>query len=117
MANRGSEWVADYVSAWESNDPSEIGALFTDDAEYLTSPDSEPRRGRDAIVAGWLDDHDEPGTWSFDWEVIHESPELVLVQGRTDYPADRIYLNLWVIRLDEFGRATSFTEWYMPREH
>ena len=117
MASRGAEWVADYVSAWESNDPSEIGALFTDDAVYLTSPDAEPRRGRDEIVAGWLEDLDEPGTWSFDWEILHETPELVFVQGRTDYPSEKIYLNLWVIRLDEHGRATSFTEWYMPREH
>jgi ketosteroid isomerase-like protein len=117
MASRGAEWVADYVSAWESNDPSEIGALFTDDAVYLTAPDAEPRRGRDEIVAGWLEDHDEPGTWSFDWEILHETPEIVFVQGRTDYPSSKLYLNLWVIRLDEHGRATSFTEWYMPREH
>jgi ketosteroid isomerase-like protein len=117
MASRGAEWVADYVSAWESNDPSEIGALFTDDAVYLTSPDAEPRRGRDEIVAGWLEDLDEPGTWSFDWEIVHETPEFVVVQGRTDYPSEKIYLNLWLIRLDEHGRATSFTEWYLPREH
>ena len=39
------------------------------------------------------------------------------MQGRTDYPSSKLYLNLWVIRLDEHGRATSFTEWYMPREH
>ena len=60
----GADWVAGYIAAWESNDPAQIGALFTDDAVYLTSPDAEPRRGRDAIVAGWLEDLDEPGTWS-----------------------------------------------------
>ncbi len=117
MASRGADWVADYVSAWQSNDPSEIGALFSDDAVYLTSPDDEPRRGHDEIVAGWLEDLDEPGSWSFDWEIIHETPDVAFVQGRTDYPAQKIfYLNLWVVRLDDEGRATEFTEWCEPRE-
>ena len=48
---------------------------------------------------------------------LREDEDLVLVQGRTEYPEDRDYLNLWVIRLDGEGRATEFTEWYMPRPH
>ena len=84
MPSRGAEWVAGYVAAWKSNDPDEVGALFTDDAVYLTAPDVEPRRGREAIVAGWLDDLDEPGTWTFDWEILHEHDDFVLVRGRTE---------------------------------
>jgi ketosteroid isomerase-like protein len=117
MASAGAEWVAGYVAAWESNDPEQIGALFSDDAVYLTSPDSEPRRGREQITAGWLEDRDEPGTWSFDWKIIHEDEGFVVVQGRTEYPADKDYLNLWIIRLDADGRATEYTEWYLPRPH
>lgn len=117
MASAGAEWVANYVVAWESNDPEQIGALFTDDAAYFTNPDDEPRRGRDAIVAGWLEDRDEPGTWSFDWKILHEDEGFVVVQGRTEYPAEKDYLNLWIVRLDRDGRATEFTEWYMPRPH
>jgi ketosteroid isomerase-like protein len=119
MASAGEQWVAQYVAAWESNDPEQIGALFTDDAVYLTAPDHEPRRGRDAIVAGWLEDRDEPGTWSFESEVIHEDEDegFVVVQGKTRYPAERDYLNLWIIRLAPDGRATEYTEWYMPRKH
>ncbi|MCP2369517.1 ketosteroid isomerase-like protein [Agromyces terreus] len=115
--SRGAEWVADYVAAWQSNDPNLIGALFTDDAVYLTSPDSEPRVGRDEIVAGWLDDLDEPGTWAFDWRIIHERDDLLLIQGRTIYPAATDFINLWIIRLADDGRAREFTEWYMRREH
>ena len=38
------------------------------------------------------------------------------VQGRTDYRGDsRSYDNLWIIQLAGDGRATAFTEWYMPR--
>jgi hypothetical protein len=117
MASAGAEWVAGYVAAWESNDPEQIGALFSDDAVYLTSPDAEPRRGREQITAGWLEDRDEPGTWSFDWKIIHEDEGFVVVQGRTEYPADKDYLNLWIIRLDADGRATGYTEWYLPRPH
>ncbi|HET6671906.1 MAG TPA: nuclear transport factor 2 family protein [Agromyces sp.] len=117
MPSVGEKWVADYVAAWESNDPEQIGALFSDDAVYLTSPDSEPRRGREQIVAGWLEDLDEPGSWSFDWKVLHEDDGFVVVQGKTFYPAEKDYLNLWIIRLDSEGRATEYTEWYMPRPH
>jgi ketosteroid isomerase-like protein len=117
MASAGADWVAGYVAAWESNDPEQIGALFSDDAVYLTSPDAEPRRGREQIIGGWLEDLDEPGTWSFDWKIIHEDEGFVVVQGRTEYPADKDYLNLWVIRLDLDGRATEYTEWYLPRPH
>jgi ketosteroid isomerase-like protein len=117
MASAGAEWVAGYVAAWESNDPDQIGALFSDDAVYLTAPDADPWRGRDAIVAGWLEHLDEPDTWAFDWRVVHEDEGFVVVQGRTEYRADKDYLNLWIIRLDADGRATEFTEWYMPRPH
>ncbi|MBO0980688.1 nuclear transport factor 2 family protein [Microbacterium sp. SD291] len=117
MTSRGEQWVEDYVQAWRSNDPDQIGALFSEDARYLTSPDAEPRVGREAIVGGWLEDLDEPGSWTFEWEVVKEHEGFVLVQGRTEYPDERDYLNLWVIRLDDTGRAAEFTEWYMPRPH
>ena len=115
--SRGAEWVAGYVAAWQSNDPADIAALFTADAVYRTSPDSPPWVGRDAIVAGWLEDVDEPGTWAFDWSIAHERDDLLLVQGRTVYPAAKDYVNLWIVRLEPDGRATEFTEWYMPRDH
>ena len=115
MTSAGEKWTEAYIEAWRSNDPERIGALFTEDARYLTSPDSEPRVGRQAIVDGWLEDLDDPGTWTFEWSVLHEHEGFVVVQGRTEYPAERDYLNLWIIRLDAEGRATEFTEWYMPR--
>ena len=41
----------------------------------------------------------------------------LFVQGLTTYKADhRSYDNLWVIQLTADGRASSFTEWYMPRK-
>lgn len=117
MTTPGEKWTQAYVEAWRSNDAQQIGALFSEDAIYLTSPDAEPRVGRADIVAGWLEDLDEPGTWSFDWWIVHEDDDFVAVEGRTKYPAERDYVNLWIVRLDAEGRATAFTEWYMPRPH
>jgi ketosteroid isomerase-like protein len=112
----GSDWVEGYLQAWESNDPDDIGALFADDAVYEFRPDDpEALRGREAIIDGWLESRDEPDDWTFEWTILTETPELVIVEGRTDYPAEKLYDNLWIIRLDADGRATHFTEWYMER--
>ncbi|MRG61127.1 hypothetical protein GE115_14820 [Agromyces sp. CFH 90414] len=117
MASRGAEWVAGYLKAWETNDPADIGALFTDDAVYEFRPDDpEAARGRDAIIAAWLEGKDEPGTWAYDWSLLVDTPELVVVKGRVEYPAAKDYDTLWAVRLEPDGRATHFTEWYMERE-
>ena len=39
----------------------------------------------------------------------------MIITGRTEYPAEKDYDNLWVIRLAPDGRASRFTEWYMTR--
>ena len=106
-------WVDGYVKAWTSNDEADIRALFTEDAEYRYHPWEEPVRGQDAIVASWLDSKDEPDDWSFTWDVLAVDDGTVVVQGRTPYLNGSSYLNLWVIRLTEDGRASRFTEWYL----
>ncbi len=109
-------WVEGYRRAWESNDPAEVAALFTADATYLEHPLEEPVRGRDAIVADWLDRRDEPGRTTFRFEVVAVDGEVAVVRGWTTYldpPAQ--YANLWVLHLDPEGRCSSFTEWWMER--
>lgn len=114
-----------YRAAWESNDPADIGALFTEDAVYYNEPFSEPTRGRDAIIANWLERQDPTGTTSFTWQLLSESDGLAFVQGETIYPHER-YSNLWVIRLapvigsaesaePAMPQATEFTEWWMDQ--
>ncbi len=111
-------WMADYLRAWDSNDPDDIRALFTPDAVYLTAPFEEPRRGVDAIVDGWLEDRDEPDDHTFHWSIAGVDGDLAFVEGETAYSgvrhgSARTYSNLWVIRFARDGRASSFTEWYM----
>ncbi len=109
------DWVNRYVAAWDSNDAGDIGALFGHDATYQTAPFREPWRGREAIVAGWLDHRDSPGDHEFALEVIRVDGDTAFVRGRTTYPGHdpSAYSNLWVIRFDPDGTATEFTEWWM----
>ncbi len=108
--------MAGYLRAWESNEPDEIGALFTEDARYYTTPSRSPWRGREEIVEGWIGIADQPGDFTFEWQKLTESDELGVITGRTVYTNGDDYDNLWVIRFDDNGRCTEFTEWYMRRE-
>jgi ketosteroid isomerase-like protein len=109
-------WLAGYLQAWSSNRPADIEALFTPDAIYRPTPHSEGWRGRDAIVAGWLDRKDEPGTWSAEHMILAVDGDVAVVQGRTVYtnpPLD--YSNLWVLRLASDGRCREYVEWWVDR--
>lgn len=106
-------WLDGYRRAWTSNDESDVRALFTEDAEYRYEPWEEPIVGVDAIVSSWLERKDEPADWTFEWSAVAREGTTAVVEGRTVYLSGQTYRNLWVIRLEEDGRASSFTEWYM----
>jgi hypothetical protein len=107
-------WLDGYRRAWESNDPDDIRALFSEDATYAGGPfDPEPWLGREGIVEGWLAHRDEPGTWTFEGAPLAFSNDIGIVQGVTRYTDNRTYANLWVIRFTSDGRAQSFVEWFM----
>jgi uncharacterized protein (TIGR02246 family) len=111
-------WVEGYVKAWKTNDPEDIGALFTDDATYYTAPHREPWRGRDAIVQGWLGRKDEQGRWDFEYRVQDVAGDRAYVRGLTTYHDQDAsdYSNLWEITLDGDGRCSEFVEWWMVVE-
>jgi len=113
MSDRVAHWIELYRTAWESNEAEDIQALFVEDAEYRTEPHAEPWTGHEEIVDGWLEAADEPGETSFEWEIVTETDDLAIVQGRTGYRGGPTYANLWVIGFAADGRATRFTEWYM----
>ncbi|WP_210478840.1 nuclear transport factor 2 family protein [Naasia sp. SYSU D00948] len=114
-----TDWMDRYRTAWTTNDPGDIRALFTEDAEYRYNPWDEPVAGIEAIVDSWLEGRDEPGDWTFEWHPLARDGDTVFVEGRTAYRNGRNYRNLWVIVLGADGRASRFTEWYMkePDEH
>jgi tRNA (guanine37-N1)-methyltransferase len=112
------DWVGRYVAAWGSNDAEEIGALFTDDADYFTAPFRTPWHGRAEIVREWLGRKDDPGTWTFEHEVAGIDGDTAFVRGRTVYtsvgdPDPGPFVNMWQIRFAPDGRASEFVEWWM----
>ena len=122
-------WLADYIAAWKSYEPAEIGALFADDAEYRYHPYDPPVRGRDAIVESWLGegDHegasarDAPGTYDASYVAIAVDGDVAVATGSSTYvsepggPVDKVFDNCIVIRFDGDGRCLEYTEWYMQR--
>ncbi|HVO69143.1 MAG TPA: nuclear transport factor 2 family protein [Aggregatilineaceae bacterium] len=124
MINHGSvtRWLQDYVSAWKSYDPHAIRALFSEDATYRYNPYDEPVRGREAILANWLEYRDVPNTYTAEYKPVAVDGDTAVANGRTFYyEADgktlkRQYDNIFVLRFDDEGRCTEFCEWFMqPR--
>jgi len=114
------EWLERYRSAWKTDDPQQIGDLFTEDATYSPWPFSKPWEGRDAIVAKWIDRGDSKNPWHFESEVVAFEGDTGVVRGLTTYPAhdeepEAVYSNIWVIKLASDSRATSFAEWWVEK--
>ncbi len=106
-------WIDGYLHAWQSNDPESIAALFTEDAAYAYSPWEDPLTGREAIVADWLREPDQPDSWQADYRPMLIQGNRALVTGLTRYTDGKTYSNLFVVDFDDEGRCRAFTEWYM----
>ncbi len=118
-----SQWLQDYVAAWKSYDPQAIAALFSEDAVYRYNPYDEGVRGRDAIVANWLDNRDAPNTYAAEYRPLALEGNTAVTHGRSYYyEADgktlkRQFDNIFVLRFDDQGRCADFCEWFMqPRQ-
>ena len=81
-------WLDRYVDAWRLLDPVAIGDLFSPDVRYAFDPFSEAVVGRPAVVAAWLADPDEPGSWEADYEVLAVDGDTFVAHGRTRYLTD-----------------------------
>jgi uncharacterized protein (TIGR02246 family) len=115
-------WLDRYERAWRSNDAAEVADLFTEDAVYRWHPwDTSAQRadGREAIVKAWLDEPDDPATWTLECEPLAVDGSLgiarcvtryIATAGRTTAPT---YYNLWLVELADDGRCRDFVEYYM----
>lgn len=114
LRRRYEDWVRGYQKAWESNDPDDVGALFSEDASYFTEPYEAPKVGREAIVADWIERKDAPGDWTFEFEILVATDEIGILKGTTRYETSgKTYENLWEIYLTDEGTARRFVEWWM----
>jgi SnoaL-like domain len=106
-------WLDAYVAAWRGYDHAAIGALFSDDATYAYHPYDEPLRGREAIVASWLEERDAPGSWEAAYAPLIIDDDRAIATGETRYTNGRTFSNLFVMRFDGDGRCGEFVEWFI----
>ena len=106
-------WLDAYVAAWRTYDRDAIAALFSADASYAYHPYDEPLRGRDAIVANWLDEPDDPGSWEASYRPLMLDGDRAVATGESRYADGEVFSNLWVLRFDDDGRCSEFVEWFM----
>jgi hypothetical protein len=113
-----AQWLAAYSRAWETYDPQAIGDLFSADAAYYYHPYDEPTRGREAIVASWLESPDPKGRYKGEYQPVVVEGNRAAAQGQSRYFADdgktveREYHNLFLLTFDGDGRCSEFCEWY-----
>ena len=111
-------WLGDYIDAWRSNERQRIAALFTDDVRYRYYPHEEPIVGAEAVADAWLDDPDEPDSWTARYEPVAVDGEVAVATGESIYnnPDGSVrdaYHNCFVIRFAEDGRCCDFVEYYV----
>lgn len=113
------DWLDRYIAAWRSYDPAAIGDLFAAEASYRYHPwDDEPVLGREAIVADWLDERDEPGTWEAWYRPYAVEGDRASVIGESRYTNPDgtlrdLYYNHWTLRFDADGRCIEFVEYFV----
>lgn len=90
-------------------------------SSHYFGPYDEPVRGRDAIVANWLEHRDAPGTDEGRYVPLAVEGDLAVANGRSRYfESDGATLktefdNIFVMRFDGEGRCTEFREWFIER--
>jgi ketosteroid isomerase-like protein len=109
-------WLDGYLEAWRTNDADQIAALFTEDATYRYHPTEPPLEGRNAIVAWWLGDADDPGRWTASYSPWVVEGDRAVATGTSIYTDLGTFLNCYQLTFRE-GRCSEFIEWYMqPKE-
>ena len=121
-------WLDRYVAAWETYDPTAIGDLFSEDAEYRYHPADQPVLGRAAIVASWTapegaaSSRDEPRTYAASYRPFVVEGSRAAAVGWSRYWTDasraterQTYDNCFLLDFDAAGRCRSFTEFFRAR--
>ena len=107
------DWVGRYLTAWRSNDPKDIAAVFTNDADAHELPYETDSEGLGEIVALWQERSTWEGTgeWTFEWEEVAINGDTFVITGVGHYPALGDFSNLWVVTLNPDGKASTFRMW------
>lgn len=114
-------WLDRYIEAWRANQPEPIAELFSVDAVYRYQPyadDAQTIRGRDAVVAAWLEEPDVPDGWDARYEPFAVDGDRAVATGWSRYLAtieepERTFYNCFLLLFDSDGRCTEFVEYFM----
>lgn len=112
-------WLDSYVEAWKTYDEAKIGALFADDVEYRYHPKSDALQGRAAVVAAWVDNKDDAGSYDAHYEPVAIEGDVHVAAGNSEYfdgpggPLRDEYFNVYICRFNDRSECTSFTEYWM----
>ena len=108
-------WLDAYLEAWRTYDRDAIADLFSLGASYAYHPYDEPLQGRAAIVADWLDERDEPGSWEAAYRPLLIAGDRAVATGETRYANGKVFSNLFVLSFDDDGRCLDLVEWYIEQ--
>lgn len=107
-------WIENYERAWRTPGTAGLRELFTEDAGYRHSPYEDPIVGLADIERDWEGEREGPD------EAFTMAAEIIAVDGDTGVakvlvrygdPVTQEYLDLWLVRFAEDGRARSYEEW------
>jgi ketosteroid isomerase-like protein len=110
-----AEWADRYFDAWRTNDPSDVAALFAENAVYFYGPFRPPAEGREEIVRRWIANADQ--------QDVVTTHEVIATNGNTgvvhwtvrfrDGDGRNVALDgILVVTLDGSGRCVEHREWY-----
>jgi uncharacterized protein (TIGR02246 family) len=109
-----AQWVDAYERAWRTAGTDGLCELFTNDATYQTTPFADRQRGLAAIAELWEAERAGPGeAFTLESEIVAVEGDTGVVRCEVAYgaPHNRIYRDIWIVRLDETGRCFHFEEW------
>ena len=112
-------WMESYRAAWISNVPSEVAALFTEDAVYAVSPFTEPWTGRDEIVRRWVAGIQQDVELTYEVLSVIDDQAIIHWHVLTRNVGDPVrveYDGVLVLRFEPDGRCSEHREWYFRRE-
>lgn len=105
-------WLDSYVAAWRSNDPDQIGALFTEGVVYRFRPFEDAVVGRDAVVRAWMESPDAPDSWTAEYRAWAVTGDRATATGQTRYADGSHFHNVFLLRF-RGDECSEYTEWFV----
>jgi ketosteroid isomerase-like protein len=109
------DWVEAYGRAWREKDSDAVVGLFTDDAEYRSSPFREPHIGPDGIRAYWNSATSTQESADVRMGTPFVAGDLVAVEWWTTMVDDGVQITLpgcLLLRFAPDGRCRTLREYW-----